>query len=278
MLISVILLVKNGEAYLRYLDRQFQILENDGKHTFTFYIYENNSNDDTKILLKEFMKSRKGLCISENIDKPKSLQGISNERGEHMANLRNNLKDKHGRLDSEYTILLDTDVVFHTETIDYMIESFNNNDDVAMVTPFSICWHSLLLGHGIHYYDSLALENSNGIGYRQSGNTCLFSYCKRCIFYRNKFNIQLDRSELIDFNDTTRVNSAFGGFCMIKTSVYNKVKWYNSICEHFSFCKDVLKYGDILINQKARTVTTIPEFSNDDHFQKIVSFLQPYYV
>ena len=43
-------------------------------------------------------------------------------------------------------------------------------------------------------------------------------------------------------SDLEYVDSAFGGFCLIKTDVYNKVKWDETICEHHSFCENVKQF------------------------------------
>ena len=44
-----------------------------------------------------------------------------------------------------------------------------------------------------------------------------------------------------------------------KTDVYNKVWWGDSICEHHSFCKEVLKYGKVIINPMIKTVMGCPK-------------------
>ena len=99
MLISVVILIKNNEFYINYLNQIFSTIENKNNLTFEYYIYENNSSDNTKINLANFMKNRKGICFLENLKTHTSFNGgISIERGKHMANLRNTLKKKHGIL------------------------------------------------------------------------------------------------------------------------------------------------------------------------------------
>ena len=55
-----------------------------------------------------------------------------------MGKLRNKLKRLHGNLSSDYTLLIDSDVIFTKEGFDKMFNSLNKKD--VMVTPYSICW------------------------------------------------------------------------------------------------------------------------------------------
>ena len=101
--ISVILLIRDGETYLQYIDKQFLKIENEYKNSIKleYYIYENNSTDETKREIPIFLKNRNGKYLSETITDSQMLSGISSHRGEKMAQLRNNLKKFHGILQSD---------------------------------------------------------------------------------------------------------------------------------------------------------------------------------
>jgi len=127
--ITVVFIIKNGENYINYLDQHFEEIEkkNQTKYCFEYFIYENNSKDNTKTAIEHFYKrtNRKGKYLLEDIDNNKDLGGILKERGEYMSFLRNKLKTFHGFLLSDYTLLLDADVVFSNDTITNMINTFD---------------------------------------------------------------------------------------------------------------------------------------------------------
>jgi hypothetical protein len=229
-------------------------------------MYENNSTDNTKLALEKFYMNRKGKYFSENIDTNKNFNGgILNERSNYMAMLRNKLKEYHNNLTSDYTILLDCDVIFLPDTISKMIDQIKDN--IVMVTPYCICWDYYTNTKMIHYYDSLALITQNNINYSTNNNTCMFKNCIRCINHRQYNNINIDSNELLSEDKICNVLSAFGGFALLKTDVYNNVKWKDNnsdMCEHFSFCKEVRNYGDIIICPMISTVTTVPHKRNYD--------------
>lgn len=261
--ISVVLMLKNNEFYVKKLNELFGPLENDDKYDFTYFIYENNSTDFTKESVINFLKNRKGKVILENLKKPGHFGNvISKDRGIFMANLRNKLKYLHEELDSDYTLLLDSDVIFNKNVFDNMISHINNEN--VMITPYSIAWNSFINGGTFHYYDTLALITNEGISYKHTKNTCLFPNCKECKNSRKKYGIKIDPKYMIK-DSIIKVKSAFAGFCLIKTDVYNKVNWGGTICEHHSFCKKVRKYGNILLLRDVKT-TTLVKLKKDSEF------------
>tara|TARA_B100000780_G_scaffold270615_1_gene230631 strand:+ start:1856 stop:2680 length:825 start_codon:yes stop_codon:yes gene_type:complete len=274
-------MVKDSEKYCICFDKLFNKLEKYYPYNFEFFIYENDSLDLTKLCLYKFMKQRQGLLISENsCNIKKNMEGISKSRGVHMCNIRNKLKKYHGTLDSTYTLLLDSDVIFHEKTLEKMLEVFENNKDIAMVTPYGICYTAYKKwACENHYYDSFAVQTINkAITWENNNNACMFAQCKVCCIKRQLNNNNIDKSHLFKMDtDLEYVDSAFGGFCLIKTSVYNKVKWENTICEHHGFCENVRQFGKIVIAKKIKTYTTTPEYSNSKEYDKIIVLLKNYY-
>ena len=128
--ISVILTIKNGEHYINYLNHYFDKVENLylNKYKLEYFIYENNSTDNTKKAIENFYKYKKraGKYFLENINNSKNLGGITQERGVYMSFLRNKLKTYHGQLDSDYTLLIDCDVVFTYDIIEKLLNIFND--------------------------------------------------------------------------------------------------------------------------------------------------------
>jgi len=189
-----------------------------------------------------------------------------------MCMLRNNLKQHHKILYSDYVLLLDSDVVFTENTI-YQMLNIINKDNIVMVTPYCICWKNYVNNKDYHYYDSLAVITKDNITYKDNLNTCLFNTCKRCIHYRKINNIKINNKFLID-NKVNNVKSAFGGFALIKTVIYNDVKWDNTVCEHHYFCEQINKYGNIVIAANIKTVTTINPYNKNDDYNKIYNHLK----
>jgi hypothetical protein len=126
--ISVVFIIKDGAPYISYLDNYFTTVERLYKHKYNFeyFVYENDSNDDTVRKLVAFFKNRKGRYWSESIKHNADFKGIKHERCQYMSALRNSLKRRHGQLLSDYTLLIDCDVIFQIDIIDNLIEAFSS--------------------------------------------------------------------------------------------------------------------------------------------------------
>jgi hypothetical protein len=265
--ISIILAIRDGEDYIKYLNNNFLEIEEKYKDTikFEYYIYENDSIDNTKKEVQLFYKNRLGKYFIGNVPGSKTMSGINLERGLKMANLRNNIKQFHGILKSDYVLWLDGDSFFCPESIKQLINSINSKENIAMVTSFCMCYGAYIeCGTLDHYYDSLALITNNNISYKETTNTCPFLECERCkelrkkrkILLNNKYyKINIPDSALISNKIINSVKSAFGGFAFIKTEIYNKCKWdgSNTPIEHPSLCENIRQYGDIIIDPTIKT-------------------------
>ena len=155
MLITVITCVRNSEKWIDYIDKKFKEIEEYYKYKidFEYFIYENNSTDNTKESIKKFFTNREGKYLCEDIHNNNMHEGINMERGNHMTLLRNKTKKFHGVLDSDYVMLIDSDVVFNKTLIEEFISTITN--DIAMVTPFSIDYLAWVDNNDKnHYYDS----------------------------------------------------------------------------------------------------------------------------
>lgn len=248
MKLSICLCIRNGEKYIQYLNYVSSQLKS--MFNVEYYIYENNSTDHTKEEIINFAKTNPCKYLLEDIPNNHKLSGINNERGTHMATIRNKLKDFHGLLTSDYTLLID-DVVFLPETIQKLLATFDPT--MAMVSTYCICWNYYKMTQSLHYYDTFAVITNNNISYKENNNTCCFKSCKQC------FSTRPIKTNLFDDNKLISVKSAFGSLSMIKTTIYNKVRWGNSICEHHSFCQQIQSYGKIIINPTIKIIV-----SNDD--------------
>tara|TARA_A100001015_G_scaffold294076_1_gene371430 strand:+ start:2644 stop:6348 length:3705 start_codon:yes stop_codon:yes gene_type:complete len=260
--LSIVILVKNNEKWLEHLNTYFyktEKLYNDLLE-FEYFIYENNSTDKTKIIVHKFMKNRKGKFICENISTTyKWTEGIDINRGLHMNYIRNRAKNRFGKINSDYILLLDSDTILERDTIFRMVYYIHQDETIGAITPFVKCKHGKL---PLHYYDSLAVVTNSNINYIKNDNTCMFKHCERCTSHRKIKNINLSKEDLFSItSEEISVKSAFGSCCLIKSYIYNKCEYdeklfveSNNVCEHISFNKQILKYGRIIIKPDIRIV------------------------
>lgn len=292
--ISVCILIKNNEKYIKFLDHIFHEIERSGMYNLYYYFYENDSTDNSVNEINKFLKNRKGKLLSENLPKIK-FKSISFERGKFMAQIRNKLKQFHGKLDTDYTLLLDTDVVFTLFTLEKFILDlgktisqnsqdnsmqnvkkplrnnirFRNKNQNSNIINFKNSPNEIVMVSGMcldynwfpniyHYYDTLAFKTYNqDSDFSKNDNTCLFKNCLRCRNHRKNKKIKIDESKLFDGKSNIIVKSAFGSMTLIKTDVYNKVQWNSTICEHHSFCNNVNKYGKIIVDPNVILFNTV---------------------
>ena len=136
MKISVCLAIRNGEKYIDYLNKLFADIETQYKeYSFEYFIYENNSTDNTKTSITTFAENRNCKYLLEDLPNNSMRTGITKERGNHMANVRNKLKDFHSELHSDYTLLLDCDVKWASQ-IHVEPEFILNDSGVDMAVKF----------------------------------------------------------------------------------------------------------------------------------------------
>jgi hypothetical protein len=217
--INIFLCVRDNEndvgttlSALRIIERNHNDLE------FCYYILENDSKDSTPHQIIDFFSHAKGRYRIEKSEKRKwgTVQGMG--RVSDMAKYRNMMKELCESWDnSEYSFIIDTGVLFQSNIFDQMINLMSSSSDIVMITPFG------QVGEKKQYYDTFALETSDGI--------------------RGKYP-KYSPGEILD------VNSAFGGFVLIKTNVLKQCSWgvIDGKCsEHNLFCKNVSKHGRIVI-------------------------------
>ena len=122
---------------------------------------------------------------------------------------------------SEYSIVLDTNITFNPSILQEMLNIFNQNHKIHMVTPFGF-----VEGKPKLYYDTFALDlesNYNGTNL-------------------NKLRFEMQQKQII------QLKSGFSGFIMIKTKTLKNCSWKDSSIssEHNAFCKEVREFGDVV--------------------------------
>ena len=274
--ITICLCIRDREKYMTYINTMFTNIEKQYSDIdFQYYIYENNSKDKTKELIVKFFNNRKGEYYIEDVPNSKIKGGINIDRGKMMCRIRNKLKRLHKKLDSDYTLLLDSDVVFTFDTVSKLITTIEDNikDNIVMSTPFCLCYKTYKIHNITHYYDSFAFISNKGLSYKDTQNTCLFDSCKLCKYLRKRRGIYINDKILYNDKQLIYAKSCFGSMALIKTDVYNNVDWNETICEHHSFCDNISKYGKIVVNPSIKIFTSQPELNNYNQIQMQLNFI-----
>tara|TARA_R110002020_G_scaffold141859_2_gene313674 strand:- start:10082 stop:10891 length:810 start_codon:yes stop_codon:yes gene_type:complete len=257
MKISVFSLFRDSE---KFLDRMFSKLETiENEHELEYFFYENDSKDDTRKLIKEWMSERNGQFIYEDINTPVFGHVTDSERMKLMTQYRNRLLDETVPLNSDYSLLIDSDVDFSNRIVDNYLPFFK--DDVVMCTPNIKQNINCIMGEPdeLSYYDSFALKDMKGN--------------KGMLLAANPFWEKEDRQNWAD-KKPVKVRSAFGGVAMIKTDVLNNVRWATrGGCEHWMFCESVRGYGDVIAIPTIEVYTEVKHWTPDPRLEKMQKIL-----
>lgn len=230
--ISVFSLWRDSESYIRRTLSQLEEIErNNPDISFSYFFYENDSIDNTVLILKEWMSSRKGKLLSENISFQKEGTVMSASRMKKMAYYRNRMIELGRFIDSDYSIIFDSDVIFEKDIVDKYLSKIDS--ETIMYTPYisqNIKCKVCNCGKD-SYYDVAALYDKWNV--------------RGIIWSCNPFMNIFDRQLLIN-NQPVEVNSSFGGFIFLKSFPLNFCNWRSDgDIEHVLFCEEIRKYGKI---------------------------------
>ena len=232
--ISVLSMFRDSEGYLLETLRSLEDMESATEgFSFEYFFYENDAVDNTVDLVNDWIGLKNGRFLSEKLDKPKFSQSTAVQRQIDMTHYRNRMLDNAKPLKSDYTLILDSDVIFPPDLINKYLDRFD--EDVAMITPNVLqnikC--QMFDEQKDSYYDSFALVDN----YNNQGMT----------WTSNPFFHKVDRQRW-DNNLPVEVQSAFGGCPLIRTSILNQISWStDGGCEHWNFCRDIRSYGKIIV-------------------------------
>ena len=236
MIINVFMCLRNNE---QTIDKTFHLLDdieiNNKSDTFRYYMYENDSKDKTKEKIIEFFKTHDGEYSFESLN-TKFWDSVSDKtRAADMSIYRNKMKNLCTDFNnSEYSIILDTNIDFSNQTFIEMKEILDSNKNIAMITPFGF-----ESGNPLKYYDSFALDIESKF------------YGKKL----KKLKMELKNSE----DKILKIKSGFAGFVVIRTEILEKCNWSSGdkVCsEHNYLCEKVRKYGDIVMAGKIKVKWT----------------------
>ena len=215
--INVFMSVRNNESTIGNTLSQLKVAERKSGVEFRYYIYENDSYDDTPNQLRDFYTHSNGIYACEKLDKPHWSSTPHPARMLDLARYRNLMKDLCDNWNSEYSVILDSQIDFSPDIIEKQINLLESTGAV-MATPFGSPIHSR------RYYDLYAYRDMEG------------------------------SQEIPDTEKPFEAASAFCGFVTLRSEVFKKCYWdcNGAESEHVSFCQMVRQYGKILVDPSVR--------------------------
>jgi hypothetical protein len=247
MKISVLGLWRDSsETSHRTLQNLQNIVDENQDIQFNFFFYENDSKDNTKEILDNWITNFEGKVFSENYNLPKFGSVVDITRLVLLSFYRNRLKELcFDSLDSEYTLLIDTDIIFDSSHLRSLLQNIKElNAAMVVANTRQNAFPDLMLKEtNDTFYDAFALRD------RFNNSSIYFTNCP--------LTINKDRN---DWNQNIPIQliSGFSGFALLKTDIFKECKWSTTgHSEHVNFCYEINKYGLIYIIPSCKPLTEI---------------------
>lgn len=243
--VSVFCIWRDSEAHIQKTLKQLEDLESLGDFEFSFYFYENDSKDNTASILENWISNRKGLFVSEKLNAQKFDSTTDIARMKLLCECRNKCKALAEKNDSDYSLLIDSDIEFNNNNFLLQIDFLNKNSGAVMTTANvrqSIPDYTFGLSED-SYYDVYPFRDKHG----NSG-----IYFSDCPSYKkeDQFDWKLGKPILC--------MSAFGGFAIVESWAFNQVEWNADIhCDHVNMCFDLNKYGNIYCIPRSKVYVNV---------------------
>ncbi len=237
--IAVISLWRDSQSYiyssLNQISNQEQELGSD--YSFFYSFYENDSLDDTSLILSEWLENRQGILLTEERNHPKWESVPSRSRTVAMAQYRNFCLDSLRDKNYDYLFILDSDIYYQNDLFKTMIHLLDNNHMYGMITSNTQQNVSDKFGSNrlTSYYDSWALKDIQG------NQGLSFSY--------NPFLMTTDRRKW-DKLLPISVASAFGGISLVRGDFLQdkNLRWNGDLgCEHWYFCQKIREMNYLIV-------------------------------
>ena len=265
-IIDFITIVKNGEFY--YSKIFPKIYEDLNKNlNVRFFIYENNSTDNTKKILEKLSSTYDNIIIKcENLVlNSDNSDNLGNYRIKNIIIARNNLKKFYidyyfdNPVNNNFIVLWDTDIIFNYDvTIKPLLDKLDN-PNYSMLLSYGI-----FSGYNQHFINTLVKPSKTPIELKYINYMLSYYYDTLALDYGKYF-----KKNIINFfqEELNKVESGFGGIGIIKrnlfiTSFYDdyiKKRNFNNnylkdgmMCEHWGFCERLRENGNIYVVTKAQ--------------------------
>lgn len=257
--IGVVLMLRDNADYIRdYLSKTIPRMERlYTQCQFEYYIFENDSVDDTVGLIADFMKTRKGMFFTEKLGlETGGLRGVEFARIVRISKVRNMLWERirnAGCIQKhDWFLFLDSELYFDELVLSLMMSWEPAKNNIGMLTCKSLAIIDRkdnepdvsdkyrYVTHN-HYYDTFAFTDINN---RMHYPSCVNPACIReeCLNDRMNKTFRWRDDSVMD------VRSAWAGVVMIDARILEHpaicwkpllIKGMSSLSEHAYFC-DVL--------------------------------------
>ena len=232
--ISIFSLWRDSEKTIHRSLSQLEDLESENDNVkFSYFFYENDSKDNTRFILKEWMSKKTGILYNEDIGTVKYGSTMSNDRLQKMAYYRNKVVNLARYITTDFSMIFDSDVIFDRHLISRFLSKID--EETVMYTPFveqNIKCKMCNCGRDSYYDVACLFDSNNTQGLHWSCNP-----------FANVF----DRMNFAKGNPVS-VNSAFGSCAFFKSDALNYSNWDNEFgLEHISFCKQIKRFGKIKV-------------------------------
>lgn len=256
MRISIFSLFRDSEDYIHDCLKRLDELEKSTNADFEYFFYENDSKDNTPLILNEWIKNKQGLFKSETLNEKSYGSTTEASRVIKMAKIRNKMAELGKPVSSDFTIVLDSDVSFDPDMINKYLQYSHLN--FSMLTPNIRQNVPCKMGSGdsTSYYDSWSLIDHDK-------NQCMTWSSNP--FYRKQDREKFNNNEPID------VYRSFGGFVFIKSEYFNHSEWVSKgQLEHWHFCDNLRNFAPIYFIPSIRPTVNI-EQKKWDHEDLIIA-------
>jgi hypothetical protein len=221
-----------------YAERTLACLEkllNLDNFKFNFYFYENDSVDNTRQILSNWIENKSGELFYEDLGVPKldSLEPL------HKFILLSYCRNKLNQLsmpETDYTLLINTDVIF--DHID-----FTSLFEKAQTLPMAV----MLVANTRDFQSKDLMEETTSDSFYDI-LTFRDKYFHHGLPFTNcPFLLKEDR-EAWDKNLPILINAGSGGFSLIRTPVLKQCFWSTvGQPEYVNFCSEISKFGNIMM-------------------------------
>lgn len=237
-ILAVLSLWRDSERHLTRSLNQFEAMEEELQERdmrVVYSFFENDSKDETPIKLLSWLKGRKGILQSEQIDAPKWGSVSSLERVRYQARYRNMaLEPLNTYYNFDYLLVADSDVYWDPELITGMIDRLDANPSWGMISPNTVQNVRDFVGNTERksYFDSWSLKDLDD---------------EQCLTFATNPFLRPEDREAWDNDQPVSCNSAFGSIAMVKAEALDcedGVEWaVIDGVEHWEFCAGIRSNG-----------------------------------
>lgn len=214
---SICAIFRNNEKYLKtFFIPTFERIEQMYPNIkFNYFLYENDSTDETPTLVK-------GLGgVSEILNKPTNPRDTSKSRLDAIAAARDKLLQQRP-FKGEWCMFIDSDIAFSPNLITRFIARDIPDDAVGITCNGKDSMKCKYHARCKHYYDTLAMVFKNG----ESGFRHYMKKGFSCCPFSDKEDVHKWTN-----GDVVETRSSFGGLAFYKTCEVNKSSVFYGECE-----------------------------------------------